>query len=140
MVFLLLLALLCVPAQAMQMPRAAFSDVCSASNTRIIETLRASVPHYANIDRDILRLFNQYRSDDHLIAALLPIAQHPLIDGRIDIRKLDDKRSLGDMALAREIDLMLQVLNRLLGGFLTKYVAKSVIVRYLQEGLFYSAE
>jgi len=137
MVLLLLLALFCVPAQAMQMPRAAFRDVCSASDTRILEVLRASVPHYKNIDRDIVRLLNQYRSDDHLIAALLPIAKHPLIDGRIDIRKLDDKRSLEDMALAREIDLMLQVLNTVLGGFLTKYVAKSVIVSHLEEGLFY---
>src|SRR5690242_6508219 len=100
MLLLLLMFIFCIPVQAMQTHAVTFPNVCSSNPTRILEMLHASIPHYTNIDSDIVVLLHQYRSDDHLIAALLPMAELPMIGKKIDVRKLDEKRSLDDVVLA----------------------------------------
>ncbi len=103
-------------------------------HTRILAAVHQYLPNYDHIDYEVITLFNQYTFDEQLIAALLPMTQLPLINGKIDVNKLDEKRNLDRASLRDEVVKMLGVIDALFDSWL-KNTAKRLLVSYLSAGL-----
>lgn len=103
-------------------------------HTRILDAFRQYVSQYKHIDSDVVELFNQYQFDEQLIAALLPMTDLPLINGKINVNKLDEKRALDNASLHKEVQDVLRVIEGVFDTFLNG-LAKRLLTSYLRAGL-----